>query len=309
MTDDLDKNKEVRLQHDGIFWRDLAYRASVRGPEWWKRLAPPLTGLAIFSLVGENRRGAVANLKQILGDPGFVRNHVAAMRMFMEFARVFRETCEVQHEEELGLDLESNLAIEMPPELDLEQVVPEDSGLIVLTSHFGCWEIGARVMRRFDRPVNLVMAHEGNPTVQAFQDKMRGQMGLKIIHSDNSPFASVEILRALRRREVVAIQLDRSAPGQVTRHLPFFGKLAPFQVGPFHLARAADVPVWPVFAVSESRRHYKFLPSRVYRVSRGASDETLEATMAEVVGFFEEKVRQYPLQWFQFRDFWANQKV
>ncbi|HAC81336.1 MAG TPA: hypothetical protein DCG06_13640, partial [Deltaproteobacteria bacterium] len=242
MTDESEKIREISLQHDGLFWRDLAYRASVHGPEWWKRLAPPLTGMAIFGLVGENRRGAVANLKQVLGDQGFLRNHLAALRMFMEFARVFRETCEVQHEEELGLNLESNLGIELPPDLDLDAIVPEDSGLIALTSHFGCWEIGARVMQRFDRPVNLVMAHEGNPTVQAFQDKMRGQMGLKIIHSDNSPFASVEMLRALRRGEVVAIQLDRSAPGQVTQNLPFFDKAAPFQVGPFHLARAAGVP-------------------------------------------------------------------
>ena len=309
MTDDVNKSSDVSMQHDGLFWRDLGYRASVNGPEWWKRLGPPLAGMAIFGLVGENRRGAVANLTQILDHPGFFRSHLAAMRMFMQFARVFRETCEVQHEEELGLDLESNLDIEIPPELDLERVVPADSGLIALTSHFGCWEIGARVMRRFDRPVNLVMAHEGNPTVQAFQDKMRGQMGLKIIHSDNSPFASVEMLRALRRREVVAIQLDRSAPGQVTRKMPFFGKPADFQVGPFHLARAANVPIWPVFAVSESRRSYKFLPSRLYRISRGSSEEDLQQTMAEVVAFFEEKVRQYPLQWFQFRDFWANQKA
>ena len=308
MADDTDNSREISRKHDGIFWRDLAYRASLHGPEWWKRLAPPLAGLAIFGLVPENRRGAVANFKQILGDRGFVRNHLAAMRMFMEFARVFRETCEVQHEEELGLDLESTLGIELPPDLDLATVVPQDSGMIVLTSHFGCWEIGARVMQRFDRPVNLVMAHEGNPTVQAFQDKMRGQMGLKIIHSDNSPFASVEMLRALQRGEVVAIQLDRSAPGQVTKDIDFFGRPAPFQVGPFHLARAAGVPVWPVFAVSEARRKYKFLPSKVYRIPRRASEETLQKTVEEVVGFFEEKVRQYPLQWFQFRDFWANHK-
>ena len=116
------------------------------------------------------------------------------------------------------------------------------------------------------------------------------------------------MLRALQRGEVVAIQLDRSAPGQVTKDIDFFGRPAPFQVGPFHLARAAGVPVWPVFAVSEARRKYKFLPSKVYRIPRRASEETLQKTVEEVVGFFEEKVRQYPLQWFQFRDFWANHK-
>lgn len=303
------------MEHDGLFWRRMAYWGSVYGPELWKRGAPVLIGYAIFLLVKQNRRGAAANFRRILADaaggrvPGELAAHRAAARMFVEFSRVFVETCEVQHADIVGLDVEQALDIELPPDLDLDNVFPDDKGVVALTSHFGCWEIGARVMRRFDRPVNLVMAHEGNATVQAFQEEMRQRHGLKIIHSDGSPFASVEMLRALQRGEVVAIQLDRAAPGQVTRPVPFFGEPAPFQIGPFHLARAAGVPLWPVFAVQKGRRQYKLLPSKFYRIPREADEAALDAIQREVVALFESRVREYPYQWFQFHDFWANQSA
>jgi lauroyl/myristoyl acyltransferase len=296
------------LQHDGLFWRRLAHQGSVSGPEVWKRMAPTFIGFMIFLLVGANRRGAIANLQRILGDRGFWKNNRAALRMFVEFSKVFSETCQVQHADIAGLGIEKALNIDLPPDLDLATVFANDKGVIALTSHFGCWEIGARVMRRFDRPVNLVMAHEGNPTVQAFQEEMRAQHGLKIIHSDDSPFASVEMLRALARGEIVAMQLDRAAPGQVTREVEFFGRKAPFQVGPFHLARAAGVPLWPVFSVQEGRKQYKLLASNLYRIPRRADDAVLASVMNDVVGLFEKRVRQYPFQWFQFQDFWAREK-
>ena len=300
------------MEYDGLFWRRMAYRGAIVGPEIWKRVAPVVTGLVIFMLVKENRHGAVANFRRILSDaaggrePGAFATYRAAARMFVEFSRVFAETSEVQQADFSGADVDEVIDLELPPNLDLENAFSGDKGVVVLTSHFGCWEIGARVMSRFERPVNLVMAHEGNPTVQAFQDEMRHRHGLKVIHSDDSKFASVEMLRALQRGEVVAIQLDRSAPGQVTREVSFFGKAAPFQIGPFHLARAAGVPLWPVFTVRKSRRKYRLLPSKFYRIPRRADDQALADVQREVVALFESHVRHYPHQWFQFHDFWAN---
>lgn len=295
-----------RMRHDGLFWRRLAYRGCIYPPEFIKRILSPITGIVTFGLLSDNRRGAVANLQRVLGKRGFFRDHFSAFKMFLRFAEVFRETCEVQHAEIVGLDIEKAVDIELPPGFDIENVFPRDKGVVVLTSHFGCWEIGARVMRRFDRPVNIVMAHEANASVQAFQDEMRERSGVKVIYSDDSPFASVEMLRALERGEIVAIQLDRAAPGQVTREVEFFGEKAAFQVGPFHLARAAGVPLWPVFAVQQKRRKYRLLPAALKTIPRG-DDEALDAVMQTVVGLFEDRVRQFPSQWFQFRDFWATE--
>jgi KDO2-lipid IV(A) lauroyltransferase len=161
-------------------------------------------------------------------------------------------------------------------------------------------------MQKLERPVNLVMATEANRTVERFNTNHRERHGLRVIHSDSSIFASVEMIRALRRGEIVAIQLDRAAPGHVTRAIPFFGKPAEFQVGPFALARAADVPLWPVFVARLGRLRYHFLPEPTRLLRRGSSDEELLAVMQDVVRSFEGHVRAYPHQWFQFHRVWAT---
>ena len=45
-----------------------------------------------------------------------------------------------------------------------DEALAEDRGLVVLTGHFGSWEVGARVLTTLGRPVNMVTAHEPNPT-------------------------------------------------------------------------------------------------------------------------------------------------
>ena len=42
------------MEYDGLFWRRMAYRGAIVGPEIWKRVAPIVTGWVIFTLVGEN---------------------------------------------------------------------------------------------------------------------------------------------------------------------------------------------------------------------------------------------------------------
>ncbi len=300
------------LRWDGLFWRRLAYAAAVHGPGWFKRGAPPLVGAILFGLIGRNRRSVVRNLEPVLGRRGWWKDRAAGLRTFVEFARVFQETLESEGQGLRGADLADALGIDLDFQsrggFDLEQLFAHDRGLVVLTSHFGCWEMGARVMQRLDRPVNLVMASEANETVDDFAVEKREQHGLRVIHSDRSLFSSVEMVRALRRGEIVAIQLDRSVPGQVTEEIDFFGRPAPFQLGPFMLAKLAGVPLWPVYVVRLGRRRFRFLPEPFHWIARDADREEVRRVMQAVVGRFEQNVLAYPHQWFQFHDVWDGGK-
>jgi KDO2-lipid IV(A) lauroyltransferase len=288
------------LRHDGLFWRRLAYLGSAYGPEWWKRSSPPFIAAAIFALVRANREGAISNLRQVLGPRPRLQELRSGLRLFSEFAHCVCETLELHSPRARELTLEVG-----EPE-ELAAVLASRRGVIVLTSHFGNWEVGARVMQRFGRPVNVVMARESNPTVEAFQLRTRERMQLKVLHSDSSPFAAFDMVRALRRGEVVAMQIDRSAPGQVTRRVPFFGRPAPFQYGPFVLARLAGAPIVPVLAIRTGVRSYRILPEPLRWIDRDATEEETLEVMTEVVCGFERRIREHPHQWFQFRPFWEE---
>jgi predicted LPLAT superfamily acyltransferase len=118
-------------------------------------------------------------------------------------------------------------------------------------------------------------------------------------------FSSLGLVRALRRNEIVAIQLDRTAGAGGVRWLPFLGAPAPFPSGPFVLARLAGSPVIPVFAPRLGRRRYGVEIGRPVEVPRAARGPTaLDRVMGEVVAQLEEAVRRHPWQWFQFAPFW-----
>lgn len=292
--------RDPRYRYDGLFWRRLAYLGATRGPDWWKRATPPLFAAAIFALVRKNRVGTIANLRRMLGARGRIADHRSALRTFVEFAYTFTETLEFLSPRSCDVDVDA------PAEVADLDLLPADRGVLVLTSHFGSWEIAARLMQRFKRRVNVVMAREANPTVEEFQRRLRERNGLRVIHSDSSPFASLNMLNALRSGEVVAIQIDRSAPRQVTRRIEFFGAPAPFQYGPFALARLAEVPLWPVFAVRVGRRSYRILPEHFRTIDRDASEAEILSVMRDVVRSFERHVREHPNQWFQFHPFWDD---
>lgn len=289
-----------RFRYDGLFWRRFAYLGATRGPEWWKRTSPTLVGAIIFLLVRSNRDGILANLRRVRGRRGAVVEHVDGLRTFVEFAYCVSETLECLS------PYAQDMQIESPPEIQRNDLLPEGSGVVVLTSHFGTWEIAARLMERFRRRVNVVMARESNRSVEGFQSALRERAGLRVIHSDSSQFAALNMLHALRRGEIVAIQLDRSAPGQVTRPVEFFGEPAHFQYGPFALARIAGVPLWPVFTTRLGVRHYRIMPEPLRTIPRDASESETLAVMRDVVRSFEGHVRNHPNQWFQFARFWGT---
>ncbi len=310
MADQSNISRSEALRWDGLFWRRVAYYGSFHGPDWWKKGSPPFFAALFFALIGPNRRAVVENLRQVLGRRGWLADHRAALQTFIEFAYVFQETLEFEghrmHGADLADALELDLDIQYPPDFHVDEVLAQRHGVVVLTSHFGCWEIGARVMQKLDRPVNLVMATEANVTVEQFAVSKKRQHGLNVIHSDRSIFSSVEMIRALRRGEIVAIQLDRAAPGQVTQPIDFFGKPAPFQIGPFMLAKLAGVPLWPVYVVRLGRRKFRFLPEPLRHIDRKADHDEVLRVMRSVIESFENNVRTYPTQWFQFHDVWDS---
>jgi lauroyl/myristoyl acyltransferase len=288
-----------KLHYDGLWWRKFAYLGCVYGPEWWKRSSPPAIAAIIFLLVGRIRRSGTANMQRILGNVSRWRAQRAALRMFAEFAHCFTDTMEHYgpHPRPIRIDVAASD--------ELAAALRRGHGAVVVTGHFGNWDVAAKELRAYGRPINVVMAREANHTTSAYVERAREAAGVRVIYSDSSVFSSVNIIRALRRNEVVAMQLDRPMDADGTRLMTFFGAPAVFPSGPFVLARVAGVPLIPVFVPRLGPRHYAIRVCGRFDIAREARDSrTLDRVMAQVVDAFEGVVREFPTQWFQFAPFW-----
>ena len=150
------------VRFDSGWWRRFAQLGCTYGPEWWKRGSPPAIAAIIFAIAREQREAVLRNQRQVRGPRGWWREHWGAYRVFAECARAFTESLELWGPRPRRVTLEV-------PDGDLfDRAVAEGRGLVVPTAHFGGWEIAGRLLSNLGRPVNLVMAHEPNPTVRDF---------------------------------------------------------------------------------------------------------------------------------------------
>lgn len=170
--------------------------------------------------------------------------------------------------------------------------------LISLTAHVGNWELAGRLLAgHTDRTTNVVVAEEEAQHLE--QWLRRNGDGVKFI-TRSRPTVSLELVAALRRGEVVAVQGDRALGTRGDALIPFFGRPAPFPLGPFLLARAVGVPLVPAFCVLGTNYRYTVKVVEPLVVRRGDEEDAARAWVASL----ENVVRQHPTQWFNFFDVW-----
>ena len=285
------------VRFDGGWWRRFAELGSVHGPEWWKRGAPPVVAAIIFSIARDQRTAVLRNQRQVRGPYGWLRERWHAYRVFAECARSMTESFEQWGPHP------PRIALEVPEPDVFRAALAAGRGLVVPTAHFGGWEVGARFLSDLGRPANLVTAHEPNPTARDFMHRLRTRHGVNVIYSDRSVFAGLPVLQALRRNEVVGVQIDPWGRPQGAQPIEFCGRPASFQVGPFAIARLAGAPLIPVFAVRTGIRRYEMrTPGRFDPRIPADSAAAFTAT----VRAFERLVRECPAQWLMFQDVWRE---
>ncbi len=289
------------IRFDSVWWRKFAYLGSAHAPEWFKRAAPPAIGATIFALASGRREAAIENMMRVLGTNDRVVARRVALQMFQCFAQCLSETLE-----SYGLGTEG-VRCDTPAVNPVAEALEAGRGAILVTAHLGNWDLAAHAIQHRGHAINVVMGREPNETAQGYGQQAREAVGVRVIYSDTSVFASLNMIRALQRNEIVALQLDRlQGPRMVAQEVPFFGRPTPFPVGPFALARLSGAPLIPVFVPRRGRRHYELKVGQPYYVRRGGDRQTLRHVMVEVVAYLELIIREHPDQWFQFAPFWPS---
>ncbi len=285
------------LRFDSGGWRRFAELGCVWGPEWWKRGSPPAIAAIVFAIARQQRRAVLRNQRRVRGRRPWLVERRDAYRVFAEFARSVTESMEQWGPRPRPLSLD------VPDPGPLHAALADGRGVVIPTGHFGGWEVGARFLVELGRPVTLVVAHEPNPTVRRFMHQLRTRHGIRLIYSGASVFAALPVLEALRRHEVVGMQIDPWGGAQGSHALDFCGAPARFQLGPFAIARVARAPVVPVFAVRLGIRRYEL---RTVGRFDPATPADAVAALTATVRAYERLVRERPEQWLMFDDVWRE---
>ncbi len=182
-----------------------------------------------------------------------------------------------------------------------------DRKAIIATGHFGNWELFAQASGLMGAPIHIVHRPLKNPKVDDLLTDVRGLAGTKVVYKHA---AARDILRLLRKGELVAVPIDQHAPGGSGIPVPFFGRPANTTPGPARLAQIAQVPIQiAVLArVGGGAKHHIVSRPPIPPPPRGKDPAALLEVTAELNRQFESIVREYPEQWLWMHRRWRVPK-
>jgi KDO2-lipid IV(A) lauroyltransferase len=178
-------------------------------------------------------------------------------------------------------------------------------GAFVLTSHLGNWEVMAAAAPNLAHAPALMVTKRLKPAwlhrvFEVTRSLLKVRMALE-------PRTVQDILRALKRNDIVGMVMDQYAGAPVGARVPFFGKPVGSQTALALLALRTGAPVVPAFAVRRPNGRYlvRFEPALKLE-ERGDPDATVLANTALFVRHVEGWIRQYPAQWLWIHRRWKG---
>jgi len=246
------------------------------------------------ALGGSKRRLALDNMQLAMPELSETERKRAVRGCFRHLGANFFETLRAFRHDRA--DIDRLLEIEGREHLDEARAL--DKGLLILTGHFGYWELAAQWLGHHLGNFNVIYRPADNPYFDADIAKLRGQAGIGLIPKDG---AGVKLMRTLKRRHTVGILLDQRVREQGIQ-LEFFGQPALTSPLMAALSIRSGAPVVPVFCYPLERGRYRvrFEPmiTRDDPVRAGLEgDEAAQALTRRYLKVMEDAIRAQPELW------------
>lgn len=294
-----------RFHVTGIFWYRLHLWGVSHLPSW--AIGPTILLFTSFFFVTLRRirKALAANLVPVLGRCGWLGRQLRIWRTMWSHA-----WCNSERYERLSTARRFRIEAEGLPYWRAA-TAERARGFVLITAHVGAWDVSSFLPSMVEgRPVHVVREQEPDPEAQRFIEEVYGEGAAEhyTLHfSRDNPALGGVLLGALRRGEMVGIQGDRPVTTGRSVRVELFGHPFDLPAGPVALARAAEVPVVPVFCFREGRRRYRLVvrePIPVPATDDPRADH--ESALRRIAREVEWAIRQHPHQWFCFRDLWRN---
>ncbi len=177
-------------------------------------------------------------------------------------------------------------------------------GLIVLTGHFGNWELVALAFPHLSGlAVHVIVQQQNNELADALISQHRALFGNTLIPRGISVR---EILSALDRGGIVALAADQSGPKEGV-FVPYFGREVATPQGPAAFAVRKGTPILMLFMVRQDDGTYRAECEAVPMDDLGAGDtDAVSELTRRHTAILERMVRAHPDQWLWMHRRWKN---
>jgi Kdo2-lipid IVA lauroyltransferase/acyltransferase len=256
-------------------------------------------GRFTFSVVRLRRKVVLENLRSAFTEKdeseilGIARDTYRNLAMsLVEYARL-----PVTSDEEMR----NRIAVEGLENLD--KALARSKGAVLVTGHFGSWELMGAGLRALGYPVNFLVGEQKNKAVDRLMNQLRLSKGIGIIKMGVS---MRRVLEALKTNQFVAMLSDQDA-GSHGVFVDFLGRSASTPFGPASFALRTHACLISGFIVRKDLSHHRvILEEPILPASSGNREKDVTDCTQAYTRLLEKHVREKPDHWLWLHRRWKT---
>ncbi|HDS15459.1 MAG TPA: lipid A biosynthesis acyltransferase [Proteobacteria bacterium] len=226
-----------------------------------------------------------------------------AFRLLLSFSRSLVDRALV------GLLGPQSLNTEFPRHDELKTAAAAGRGLIILTSHVGCWQAAMVYLSLLRRPVHLLVEQEAGNIDRHYFELTGRENPFRFINPAGFLGGALEMTCALKNGEIVCVMGDRRQ-GNREKHLTLDFLSAPvkFPAAAWKLAAVTGAPVAILFPLKNGPDRYRIELADIMQLNPDQARplNRLRPAMAGYVKALENISQKEPYQFFNFYDMWET---
>ena len=259
-------------------------------------------GSVAFYCWPRGRRATVRNFSQVLRDAPISRVRKVARLSLVNYCRYLVDFVRFPSiaPAELIRQVEGEESFSA-----LDRTLHQGRGAIIVSMHFGNWDLGAGATVSRGYPVAIVAETFSDPRLDAMVVGARQQLGMKVIKMEK---AAPSLIRTLRQNGLLALLIDRPMQGEGVK-VTFFGKDVEVPAGPARLALRTGATIVPVAFARKSPARSEVLTLADFSVAHeptGNLEADVRCLTQQIMTAQEGFIRRYPEQWYMFREMWPT---
>jgi KDO2-lipid IV(A) lauroyltransferase len=292
--------KRKRIRHRLEYWLTLCIGFLARLlPYGFALFLGELIGDVAFEVIRFRRRVALKNLRRCFKDKSdgelkrIARNSYRNLgKSLIEYA-LFPKLCQ------------KNLSqlVEIDHAEYFEQAFKGGKGAVLLTGHFGSWELMGAAISQLGYPIDFLVGEQHNLLMDRLMNKYRMMMGVGIIKVGTS---AKGVIKALKQNRFVAMLSDQDAGGDGVL-VSFFNYPASTPKGPAAFCMKTQAPIVMGFIVRDDRKKQKiFLKKLELYQKTSDKEENIRIITQKYTSVLEDYVRKHPDHWYWIHRRWKS---
>lgn len=285
----------------GYYIVKLFSKLMCSAPLWFRNLAASFLGwVAIVATPEWRKKTACANIQECLGVDEKRATQIAEDST-RRFGRMIVEVMRFPLLKPTNIDQ----LVKMEGLEHMEEAFSEGKGVIMVTGHFGNWELLGASLALHGYPILSIARKQNNSYMDKLINEFREMSGQKIAYNHGTN-DMLSISRMLRDKNCLGILFDQNANDDGV-DIDIFGKKSWVPLGAAALSRLYGAPIVPIFLHNNDDGTCTAVIHEVLHTpkTKDKRQDFYDVTR-QMLTVLEHEIITYPEMWFWVHDRWKD---